>query len=168
MEPGGDARWDEPPLGVVIPDDARDLERDVIAYHRELRALRRRRRLRRVMPAHAGIMPLIASILAVCLVAGMMLSVFTISPVEKDQTPRVYGTNQPARSGPATRTSPAAPASGAPSGRSSGAPSGRSSGQPGGKPSGGPASPAGNQPSGGPASQHIGRPSATPREHATA
>lgn len=164
MEPGGDARWDEPPLGVVIPDDARDLERDVIAYHRELRALRRRRRLRRVMPAHAGIMPLIASILAVCLVAGMMLSVFTISPVEKDQTPRVYGTDQPARSGPATRTAPTAPASG----RSSGAPSGQPSGRPSGAPSGGPASPAASQPSGGPASQHSGRPSATPREHATA
>jgi hypothetical protein len=82
VEPGGDARWDEPPLDVQIPDDARELERDVLAYHRELRALRRQRRLRRIMPAHAGVMPLIASILAVCLVAGMMLSVFTISPVD--------------------------------------------------------------------------------------
>jgi hypothetical protein len=82
VNPGGDAGWDGTPLDVHIPDDARELERDVIAYHREQRALRRRRLLRRVMPAQAGIMPLLASILAVCLVAGMMLSVFTISPVD--------------------------------------------------------------------------------------
>ena len=82
MNPGGDAGWDGTPLDIHIPDDARELERDVIAYHREQRALRRRRLLRRVMPAQAGIMPLIASVLAVCLVAGMMLSVFTISPVD--------------------------------------------------------------------------------------
>ena len=82
MNPGGDAGWDGTPLDVHIPDDARELERDVLAYHREQRALRRRRLLRRVMPAQAGIMPLIASVLAVCLVAGMMLSVFTISPVD--------------------------------------------------------------------------------------
>lgn len=144
MEPGGDARWDEPPLDVVIPDDARELERDVIAYHRELRAFRRRRRLRRVLPAHAGIMPLIASILAVCLVAGMMLSVFTISPVEKDQTPRGYGTHQPAHARSATPTSPASRPAGGPSGKPSGTPSG------------------------GPTNQHSTRPSATPREHATA
>jgi hypothetical protein len=82
VNPGGDAGWDGTPLDIHIPDDARELERDVIAYHREQRALRRRRLLRRVMPAQAGIMPLIASVLAVCLVAGMMLSVFTISPVD--------------------------------------------------------------------------------------
>ncbi len=79
MDPDGDGGWD---LDIEVPDDARELERDIIAYHRELRALKRRRRLRRIMPAQAGIMPLIASILAVCLVAGMMLSVFTISPTE--------------------------------------------------------------------------------------
>jgi hypothetical protein len=145
VEPGGDARWDEPPLDVVIPDDARELERDVVAYHRELRALRRRRRLRRMLPAHAGIMPLIASILAVCLVAGMMLSVFTISPVDtnpgKAHKPRVYGTSQPSRTGSAT---PRAPASSKPSSQSSG------------------------QPTGQPGNQRGGRPSATPREHATA
>lgn len=141
MEPGGDARWDEPPLDVVIPDDARELEREVIAYHRELRALRRRRRLRRFLPAHAGIMPLIASILAVCLVAGMMLSVFTISPVDnpgKDRTPRGYGTSQPSGTGSATPRSP----------RPSVEPS--------------------NRPSSGPGNQQSGRPSATPRERATA
>ncbi len=83
MSPDGGAGWDEPPLDIQIPDDARELERDVLAYHRELRAKRRRRRLRRLASPFAGqgtIMPLLASILAVCLVAGAMLSVATFSP----------------------------------------------------------------------------------------
>jgi hypothetical protein len=83
VNPGGGSGWDEPPLEVQIPDDARELERDVIAYHRELRARRRRRRLRRLTAPLRGpgtVMPLLASILAVCLVAGAMLSVATFSP----------------------------------------------------------------------------------------
>ena len=83
MNPGGGSGWDEPPLDIQIPDDARELDRDVLAYHRELRARRRRRRLRKLTAPFAGqgtIMPLLASILAVCLVAGAMLSVATFSP----------------------------------------------------------------------------------------
>jgi hypothetical protein len=83
VSPGGGAGWDEPPLDIQIPDDARELDRDVLAYHRELRARRRRTRLRRLASPFAGqgtVMPLLASILAVCLVAGAMLSVATFSP----------------------------------------------------------------------------------------
>ena len=86
MNPGGGSGWDEPPLDIQIPDDARELDRDVLAYHRELRARRRRHRLRRLVrpfapfAAHGTVMPLLASILAVCLVAGAMLSVATFSP----------------------------------------------------------------------------------------
>ena len=83
MDPGGGSGWDEPPLDVQIPDDARELDRDVLAYHRELRARRRRRRLRRLTAPFSGpgtVMPLLASILAVCLVAGAMLSLATFSP----------------------------------------------------------------------------------------
>ena len=83
MNPGDGSGWDEPPLDVQIPDDARELERDVLAYHRELRARRRRHRLRRLTAPLRGqgtVMPLLASILAVCLVAGAMLSVATFSP----------------------------------------------------------------------------------------
>jgi hypothetical protein len=83
VNPGGGAGWDESPLDVQIPDDARELDRDVLAYHRELRALRRRNRVRRLagpLAGHGAIMPLLASILAVCLVAGAMLSVATFSP----------------------------------------------------------------------------------------
>jgi hypothetical protein len=75
--------WDEPPLDIQVPDDARELDRDVLAYHRELRARRRRMRLRRLTSPFAGqgtILPLLASILAVCLVAGAMLSVATFNP----------------------------------------------------------------------------------------
>ena len=83
MNPGGGSGWDEAPLDIQIPDDARELDRDVLAYHRELRAQRRRNRLRRLTGPFSGpgtVMPLLASILAVCLVAGAMLSVATFSP----------------------------------------------------------------------------------------
>jgi hypothetical protein len=89
VNPGGGSGWDEPPLDIQIPDDARELDRDVLAYHRELRAQRRRHRLRRLagplkpfapFAAHGSVIPLLASILAVCLVAGAMLSVATFSP----------------------------------------------------------------------------------------
>ena len=100
MNPGVGSGWDEPPLDIQIPDDARELARDVLAYHRELRARRRRSRLRRLARPFAGqgaLMPLLASILAVCLVAGAMLSVATFGPA----------------TGPATKShSPGATASG--------------------------------------------------------
>ena len=89
MNPGDGSGWDEPPLDIQIPDDARELERDVLAYHRELRARQRRHRLRRLTSPFAGqgtVMPLLASILAVCLVAGAMLSVATFSPTTSSGT----------------------------------------------------------------------------------
>jgi cytoskeletal protein RodZ len=89
VNPGGGAGWDESPLDIQIPDDARELDRDVLAYHRELRARRRRNRLRRLASPFARqgtIMPLLASILAVCLVAGAMLSVATFSPATEPAT----------------------------------------------------------------------------------
>ena len=90
MNPGGESGWDEPPLDIQIPDDARELERDVLAYHRELRAMRRRRRLHTLTRPFAGqgtVMPLLASILAVCLVAGAMLSVATFGPAHDAREP---------------------------------------------------------------------------------
>jgi len=108
VNPGGGSGWDEPPLDIQIPDDARELQRDVLAYHRELRAERRRKRLRRLAgpfapsAARGSVMPLLASILAVCLVAGAMLSVATFSPATST-------VEHPARS--ATATSSARPPS---------------------------------------------------------
>jgi hypothetical protein len=86
VNPGGESGWDEPPLDIQIPDDARELDRDVLAYHRELRAVRRRNRMQK-LAGQGTLMPLLASILAVCLVAGAMLSVATFSPT----TPSSHG-----------------------------------------------------------------------------
>ena len=105
MDPGGESGWDEPPLDIQIPDDARELARDVLAYHRELRARRRRSRLRRLTKPFAGqgtIMPLLASILAVCLVAGAMLSVATFSPAAEHAT----HTRPPATAASSQRSNP--------------------------------------------------------------
>jgi hypothetical protein len=86
-EPGRDD-GSLPPVNVVIPDDARDLDRDVLAYRREMRAKRRRQRFLRLFQpfrtpefgGHAAIIPLIAVCLAICLVGGALLSVATMSP----------------------------------------------------------------------------------------
>jgi cytoskeletal protein RodZ len=108
VNPGGGSGWDEPPLDIQVPDDARELEREVLAYHREQRAERRRQRLRRLAgpfapsAARGSLMPLLASILAVCLVAGAMLSVATFSPATST-------VEHPAK--PATATSSARPSS---------------------------------------------------------
>jgi len=119
VNPGGGAGWDEPPLDIQIPDDARELDRDVLAYHRELRAQRRRSRLRGLTGPMAGrgtLMPVLASILAVCLVAGAMLSVATFSPATTgDQThpPTTAATSSPPatpKTSPAPATSAASPA----------------------------------------------------------
>ena len=105
MNPGGGSGWDEPPLDIQIPDDARELDRDVLAYHRELRAKRRRNRLRRLtgpFAAPGSVMPVLASILAVCLVAGAMLSVATFSPATAPA-------EKPTRPATASPTAPPAP-----------------------------------------------------------
>jgi hypothetical protein len=86
VNPGGEPGRDDgglPPADVDIPDDARDLARDVLAYHREQRALRRRARWHRVLGPlrqHGAILPLIASCVALSMLAGTLLSVFSISP----------------------------------------------------------------------------------------
>jgi hypothetical protein len=85
-EPGRDD-GNLPPVNIVVPDDARELDRDVLAYRRELRAKRRRQRLIRLLQpfrsdfgGHAAIIPLIAACLAISLVGGALLSVITMSP----------------------------------------------------------------------------------------
>ena len=82
-----------PPVNIVIPDDARELDRDVLAYRREMRALRRRQRRRRLLRPFNGpgggpaaIVPLIALCLAIALVGGSLLAVLTTGPIEQDST----------------------------------------------------------------------------------
>jgi hypothetical protein len=83
---GGEPGRDDsglPPVDIEIPDDARELDRDVLAYRRERRAQRRRARLARLLGplrGHGAILPLIASCVALSMLAGALLSVFTISP----------------------------------------------------------------------------------------
>ena len=86
-EPGRDD-GNLPPVNIVIPDDARELDRDVLAYRREVRAKRRRQRFLRLFRpfrapefgGHAAFIPLIAICLAICLVGGALLSFATMSP----------------------------------------------------------------------------------------
>jgi cytoskeletal protein RodZ len=146
VNPGGGSGWDEPPLEIQIPDDARELERDVIAYHRELRARRRQRRLRKLTGPFAGqgtVMPLLASILAVCLVAGAMLSVATFSPSTAPENPS-HHPSATAASGLRSATQRSSPANSAPASTSGASASGASTS--GASPSG--VSPSGVSPSG--------------------
>jgi hypothetical protein len=73
-----------PPAGIVVPDDARELARDVLAYRREMRALQRRERLLRMLrrlglSGHPAVFPLIAACVALALLAGTVLSVTSIN-----------------------------------------------------------------------------------------
>jgi hypothetical protein len=91
-----------PPVNIVIPDDARELDRDVLAYRRELRVRRRRQRLLRLLRPFnrsglggpTAIVPLIALCLALALVGGALLSVVTMNPA---QAPTVTTTPTPAQ-----------------------------------------------------------------------
>lgn len=77
-------------MNIEIPDDARELDRDVLAYHRELRARRRRQRMRRLVAPFAGRggpLPLIAACVALSMLAGAMLSIFAISPASAPTRP---------------------------------------------------------------------------------
>src|SRR5262245_56400624 len=80
---GGDPGRDDyglPPVDIEIPDDARELDRDVQAYRRELRALRWRRRTRWLvgpLGRDGMVLPLLAGCLALTLLAGTLLTVFS-------------------------------------------------------------------------------------------
>jgi hypothetical protein len=105
-EPGRDDS-NLPPVNIVIPDDARELDRDVLAYRREMRARRRRARLirffrpfrTRQFGGQTAVIPLIAICLAIALVGGALLSVATMSPAS---APTLSGAQPPVTSaGPA-------------------------------------------------------------------
>lgn len=109
MNLGGEPERDDsglPPVDIVVPDDARELDRDVQAYRRELRALRRhQRRVRWHGPLTRDgiILPLLASCLVLALIAGTLLTFFTARP----------------GGGPAAGRPPAAPSSSRPPGTAS-------------------------------------------------
>ncbi len=114
MNQGGEQGHDDyglPPVDIEVPDDARELYRDVQAYHRELRALRRHQRsLRWRAPFRRSGMaiPLLAGCLIVALVAVMVSAMLTANPYQAPGQP----SGQPAagQSRSATVTSPRQPA----------------------------------------------------------
>src|SRR5215469_7630843 len=81
---GGDPGRDDyglPPVDIEVPDDARELDREVQAYHRELRSLRRRllaRKLYGPLTRDGMVLPLLAGCLALTLLAATLLTVFTV------------------------------------------------------------------------------------------
>jgi hypothetical protein len=80
---GGEPERDDtglPPVDIEIPDDARELDRDVQAYYREQRAERRRlrhHRLRGRLTRDGILLPLLACCLILALITGTLLTVFT-------------------------------------------------------------------------------------------
>jgi hypothetical protein len=118
---GGEPERDDsglPPVDIDVPDDARELDRDVQAYRREQRALRRqerRMRIRGPLTRDGVVLPLLASCLVLALIAGTLLTVFTAGP-GGDLTGAGLASRPPASgstSAPASST--ASPASAAPS-----------------------------------------------------
>ena len=116
MNPGGEPERDDtglPPVDIEIPDDARELDRDVQAYFREQRAERRRQRRRRL---HGGltrdgvILPLLACCLILALITGTLLTVFTATSDQNLGTLPPGGAN-PNKSSPPPTTSPSASSS---------------------------------------------------------
>lgn len=106
MSFGGDQERDDgnlPPTNIVVPDDARELDRDLLAYRREQRARRRRDRLLRLLGplrrynlgGHGAILPVIAICVALSLLAGTMLSVVSVSPASAPTVPPVPRTPLP-------------------------------------------------------------------------
>lgn len=72
----------QPQVDIQVPDDARELYQDVLAYHREQRALRRQQRsrqLRRPFSRHGVVLPLIAGCLLLAVLSGVLLTMFTAS-----------------------------------------------------------------------------------------
>jgi len=122
---GGEPERDDfglPPVDIEIPDDARELDRDVQAYHREQRALRRRMRggrLRGPLTRDGAVLPLLAGCLVFALIAAVLLTVFTATSgdvagpkfVTPRPTPAATAPAPHARTGAASAAStPAGPA----------------------------------------------------------
>lgn len=85
-----------PKVDIVVPDDARELARDVLAYRRELRQRRRRERWRRVarpFTRYGIAAPFIASAVLIALISGLLMTV--VSPRQSSRTIQVPPTGMP-------------------------------------------------------------------------
>ncbi|TDD80976.1 hypothetical protein [Actinomadura rubrisoli] len=89
MRPDGDPEPDDyglPRIDVVVPDDARELDRDVVAYRREERRRRRRARARRLagpLTRFGVAIPIIAGALLIALVSGALMTAFGPRPTPR-------------------------------------------------------------------------------------
>jgi len=83
---GGEPERDDfglPPVDIEIPDDARELDRDMQAYYREQRAMRRQLRYGRwgsPVARDGLVLPVLAACLVLVLIAGTLLTVFAAGP----------------------------------------------------------------------------------------
>lgn len=118
MNQGGEPGHDDyglPRVDIQIPDDARELDRDVQAYHRELRAMRRHERSRRwraPLRRSGVLVPLIAGCLVLAMIGSMVLTMFSANPNFSGvagKNPSGPGAARQSGSGPgkATSTAPA-------------------------------------------------------------
>lgn len=83
-----------PPVDVEIPDDARELDRDVQAYRREQRQRRRERVLHAVsrpLLRYGPIPPLVAGVLVIVAVAATLMTVLAPQAVEPVRTQPTAG-----------------------------------------------------------------------------
>jgi hypothetical protein len=124
---GGDPERDDsglPPIDVVIPDDARELDRDVQAYQRELRALRRRQRagrLRGPLTRDGMVLPLLAGCLILALITSTLLIMFAADQTGMPDVPSHTAAGPAAKQRPPTRrTQPPAAPSQPPAGQAGG------------------------------------------------
>jgi hypothetical protein len=97
----GDPQGDDyglPHIDIVVPDDARELDRDVVAYRREQRQRRRRARWRRLFRPFTRFglaAPIIATAVLIAFVSGTLLTVLGPHSV-----PRPPGSPRPPRPSP--------------------------------------------------------------------
>jgi hypothetical protein len=124
VNPGSEPERDDtglPPVDIEIPDDARDLDRDVQAYYRELRANRRRKRgnrWHRLLGRDGILLPLLACCLILALITGTLLTVFTATggqnlttagPGARTARPPAASRTPPAQARPRMSSAPGSP-----------------------------------------------------------
>jgi hypothetical protein len=94
VNPGSGPERDDtglPPVDIEIPDDARELDRDVQAYRREQRAKRRQLRSMRIhgkLSRDSMVMPLLICCLIFALISGTLLTLFTATSIDQSSLPR--------------------------------------------------------------------------------
>jgi hypothetical protein len=94
VNPGSGPERDDtglPPVDIEIPDDARELDRDVLAYRREQRAKRRQLRSMRIhgkLSRDSMVMPLLICCLIFALISGTLLTLFTATSIDQSSLPR--------------------------------------------------------------------------------